>query len=291
MNDPLAGNQMPTPNQPVQPTGWAPQPQTSAPVASSPFEAQPIPNITGPASAPLDEMSGPVMMEPAKPKSSLWLFIILGVLIVIALVFLAAWLGWLNFGNIFGAKSTPVVSVSPTLTPTVVVNKNDANRKTDLINLKTALQKYYDAKQSYPISTTTSKTSDSNSPLSVLVPDYIASLPLDPLSPNDYYGYKSDGKTFELTAVLEDKTDSSGIMAGNFFLYKVTNASPETPSTSNPVLQAPVTTTTTTTTSTNDSTLVAPPITDQSVGTSSSSSTSTSGSGTDANASTSIVVP
>jgi hypothetical protein len=141
-------------------------------------------------------------------------------------------MGWLNFGKLFGSKPKPTPSVT---TPIVVVNKNDATRKTDLINLKTALKKYYNAKQSYPTSITLSKTSDPDSPLKVLVPDFIASLPIDPLSPNNYYGYKSeDGKTFEITAVLEDKSDQAGIVVGTLFLYKVTDSSSDTPSTSNP---------------------------------------------------------
>lgn len=243
MNEPYGSNQAPllnqnqpiAPTQPVQPSGWAPQPSVPAAPMSSPFETQPIPNITGPASAPSDQMSGPVMMEPAGPKSSTWLFVILAILAIAGLFFLASWMGWINIGKLLGTKPSPTATVSPSSTPVVIVNKNDATRKTDLINLKTALMKYFNAKQSYPVSISLSKTSDSDTPLKVLVPDYISSLPLDPLSPNSFYGYKSvDGKSFELTAALEDTTDPSGFNDGDLVLYKVTDISPETPITSNP---------------------------------------------------------
>jgi len=238
MNDPFGNNptqnpgQMPS-SQPVSPSGWAPQSSAPAPapMASSPFESSQIPNITGPDSS---QGNGPVMMEPAGPKNNTWLYIILAVLVVGGIIFLASMMGWLDLKKFLGMGSNNT-QVEPTPTPTIVVNKNDATRKTDLANLKTALNTYFSNKQAYPISVSLSKTSDPDSPLKVLVPEYIASLPIDPLSPNSFYGYRSgDGKSFELTAVLEDQTDTAGIMEGNIFLYKVTNASAETPSTSNP---------------------------------------------------------
>lgn len=210
----------------------APTLSSSTPAApASSFGASPIPNITGPTSAPTTQNNGPVMMESAKPKSNIALFIGLAVIVVAGLAFLANSLGWLNFGTLLGAKPKATPSPSPTITtPVIVVNRNDSIRKTDLVNLKTALTKYYTAKQSYPTSISVSKTSDIDTPLKVLVPDYISSLPIDPLSPSYYYGYKSaDGKTFELTAVLEDKSDQAGTSVGSYYLYIVTDYSQETP--------------------------------------------------------------
>lgn len=208
---------------------------TSPNVPTSSFGASTIPNITGPTSAPVMQNTSPVMMESASPKSNIWLYAGLAAIVVVGLFFLGNSMGW--FGTALGGKAKIASSPSPSLNPTptvsvpvIVVNRNDVIRKTDMVNLKTALNKYYNAKQSYPTSISVSKTSDIDTPLKVLVPDYISSLPIDPLSPSYYYGYKSvDGKTFELTAVLEDKSDQAGTFVGNFFLYIVTDYSQETP--------------------------------------------------------------
>lgn len=178
-------------------------------------------------------------MEPGSHKSSLPLILILALLLIAGGLFLASWMGWINlFGleKLWGGgktTTTPATTEPTTTTPTATTaNINDAKRKEDLINLKTALKKYYTATQSYPVAATTEKTLDAAA-LKVLIPDYITALPVDPLSPTYYYGYKSDGKTFELTAVLEDKTDPSGITAGTIFLYRITESTDETMSTSN----------------------------------------------------------
>jgi len=306
MNETFGSNQNNTNSQAPQPTGWAPQPVTPVtPAASSPFEASPIPNITGPASAPPIQDIGPVMMEPAKPKSSMILYIVLITLLIVGLAFLVYKMGWLNkIGGPLAKKTTPTPTIT---TPVIVVNKNDATRKTDLVNLKTALTKYFDAKQSYPISTTFSKTSDPDTSLKVLVPDYISSLPVDPLSPNNWYGYKSiDGKSFTLTAVLEDESDQTGVMEGLVFLYTVTDVSKETPSTSDPYanptpeitsspIDLPVTDTLTpqTDTSSSSSSTSDSGSTNSSSGsaTDTSSSASSTSSDASANADSSIITP
>lgn len=235
MNDPLNN---PAPQSPA-PGGWTPQqpspqvPAQPATPASSPFETPTAPaaNPVSPQAAPIG--SDPIMMEPAAPKSNIGLFIVLGVLLIVGGVVAASMLGWLNFGNFLGGspEPSPSASVSPSSSPTAVLNRNDQQRKADLANIKTSLQKYYNDKQSYPVATTMEKTTDPNSVLAAaLVPTYMAALPVDPLSPNSYYAYKSDGKSYELTATLEDRTDPSGLEAGGIYLYKVTDTSFETPS-------------------------------------------------------------
>jgi hypothetical protein len=279
-SDPLGqSNQVSPNNQSAQPTGWAPQP-VSIPVnvqPSTPFETSSIPNITGPASAPVDQGSGQVAMEPASPKSNVVLYIVLAVLVVAGLIFLAAWMGRIDFGKILGTKKPTATSTAPVVTPAKpAVNQNDATRKTDLGNLKTALEKYYSVNQTYPVSATLTKTSDANSPLTVLVPTYISSLPLDPLSPNSFYGYKSDGKSYQISAILENKSDFSGQMVGTNFLYIVSNGSAETPVTSNPV--APTTPVITSGTTTTTTTTTTPATTDTTNASSDNSSTLDGGS-------------
>lgn len=197
--------------------------------ASTPFESS-VPDLTGPTGpTPTNEGMGS-NMEPMAPKSNAGLFIILIVLVLIGGVVLAVWKGWLNFGNLLGSKTpTPAPSITTPFSPVSVFNKNDSARKADLANLKTALLTYYNDKQSYPVSPVLAKASDPNGILKVLVPTYIVQLPIDPLSPNSYYGYKSDGKSFTLSASLEDQADPSGVPVGNLYLYQVTNTSIETP--------------------------------------------------------------
>ncbi len=282
-NDPF-GQNLPPVNQantpPAQPSGWAPTPASPAPSmapppasppASNPFEATPppVPPVSGPMSPMGNDQE---IMEPAPNKSSVFLIIILIILIVAGGLFLASWKGWVNLGSIskLWKGTTKTTTIAPTPAPvTNVVNTNDAKRKEDLANLKAALKNYYTAKKSYPIAATGEKT---NTPvaLKVLVPDYIAAIPVDPLDPTYYYGYKSDGKTFELSAVLEDKTDPAGITVGSNFLYKVTDISAESAATTT------TTTTSTPTTSTGDTT----PVTIDS----SSASSSTTGTGASASA-------
>ena len=237
MNEPFGNSPFETPNQnpPAQPSGWTPQqtpPPAPMPAAGNTYETPAMPDITG----PMEPIPGPdEMYEPEGPKSNGWLFIILGILVVIGGIILASWMGWLDFAKLFNfssktATTDTTLTETPTETPTTpVVNANDAQRKTDLANLKTALAQYFNDHQAYPTAATIQKTSDANTALKALVPTYIVQLPVDPLSPNNYYGYQSDGKSFQLSAVLEDTTDTSGIQVGNYFLYKVTDTSVETP--------------------------------------------------------------
>lgn len=241
INEPPVNPQPASPASPSQggpagePGGWAPAaepvptpPPPPPPAGSNPFETTPppIPPVSGPMQ-PMGEQS----MEPAGQKSSLPLILILALLLLVGGLFLASWMGWISLGGIeklWGGGKTETPTVEPITEPPATANVKDAERKEDLSNLKTALTKYYTATQSYPVAATIEKT---NNPvaLKVLIPDYITALPIDPSDPTYYYGYKSDGKTFELTAVLEDKTDLSGMMVGDIFLYRVTDNSAETP--------------------------------------------------------------
>lgn len=251
---------------------------TQIPVQQMPQSSNmPIDNIQPNMAPPGQDTSfQPNAMAPvATAKSSLWLIITLVVILFIGVMILASWEGWINLGSISSLwkKNTATVTTTPTTTVSQAT-KNDNTRKTDLANLKAALKSYYQANQTYPISTTVQKTSDQSSVLSVLVPTYIAKLPVDPLSPASYYGYQSDGKTFKLTSALEDKTDTTGVVSGSYNIYTVTGTSVETPAntsatsgtTDTSSSQATPTTPTTTTNSSTDTT-----------GTSTSSSSSTSG--------------
>ena len=214
-------NQFQTPPMPASPSPF----EQSQPSAQSPM----APQGQGGNQAGGFEPTG---MEPASsPKSSWWLIITLVVVLFLGVLIFASWQGWISLGGIDKLWNRTATTSVPTATTVDTANLNDKTRKSDLTALKVALKGYYQAQQSYPEAAIMQKTSDTTSVLSALIPTYIATLPVDPLSPTYYYGYKSDGKTFELTAVLEDATDPAGIQVGTLYLYKVTDISVETPST------------------------------------------------------------
>lgn len=249
MNQPMGGQVPPEQPQQAQP---APQQPMGG---SGPFEQQAPPQGQG----GLNQQNAsfgyqPTGMEqPQESGGKTWILIgvLLVILIVGGLVF-ASWEGWISLGGIekLWKKSDTTTVETPTTIPTEsTTNANDVIRKADLAKIKAALAKYYQANQAYPIATVMVKTADVSNVLTALVPTYLTKLPVDPLSPTKYYGYKSDGKSYELTTALEDLTDPAGIKTGTVVIYKVTNTSTETPTT---------TTTETTTTNTTDTTTVTP---------------------------------
>lgn len=267
-------------------------PQTpQAPASPSPFEqTQNQPPVQQPATAPQGQGGNqpggfePTGMEPmSSPKSSWGLIIALVVVLFLGVLFFASWQGWISLGGIEKLWKKSDTTTTSTPVATDATNANDTTRKKDLVDLKAALKKYYQAQQSYPVAATSQKTSDATSALSVLVPTYIAELPIDPLSPTYYYGYKSDGKTFELTTVLEDKTTAGGTQVGTLYIYKVTDTSVETPaaasSTDTTTTTGTGTTDTTTTTGTDTTDTTTPSTTTTTTTTPSTTSGSATGSG------------
>lgn len=180
-----------------------------------------------------------------KPKSNLGpcsLMSGMGLILVIGILVFISWKGWISLGGPATPKPTgsisarPSSSVSPSIqtspspeltsSPEVTTNINDQTRKADLSRIKTALDKYGQANNKFPESAVVIRTSETNSLLAqALVPQYLDKLPDDPLAPQYYYGYTSDGLSYELTCILEDKTDPEGNWIGNkIFLYKLTGS-------------------------------------------------------------------
>lgn len=256
-NQPSSGEQ---PVPPAAPAPQAAQPQQQpSQVAPTPFETPPInqaptPPPSTPTELPPSNMQ-PVGMGPVQGGKSWILIIVLVVVLILGVLFFASWQGWISLGGLekLWTQSETEVTTPVETTPESTVNANDLKRKQDLASIKDAIKKYYLANQTYPIAETVQKTSDANNALTVLVPNDIAVLPVDPLSPTNYYGYKSDGKTFALTAVLEDKSDPAGIQTGSYSIYKITDTSTETP-TATTTTNTTTTDTTTTDTTTTDTT-------------------------------------
>ncbi|MBU0706825.1 DUF916 domain-containing protein [Patescibacteria group bacterium] len=106
---------------------------------------------------------------------------------------------------------------------------SDQERKDDLIEIQGALERYYEAEGRYPIAEDRSKTTDEESIYAELLENgHLEEIPLDPKHPDYYYGYESndDGESYDLTCVLEDKSDSEGIRIDDFIFYRVSSAEP-----------------------------------------------------------------
>ncbi len=219
------------------PTYFARPPRQS--VSPKPSANQPPP--AGPSGRRLQPIED---QEPRNPLVSLILMIFLSLILVLGILVFISWKGWISLGGLEklwggGEKALPTptaaISVEPSLTvsesptantsPVVTTNVNDQTRKADLAKIKEALVKYFADNNQFPLATTGVKTSDPASILALaLVPKYLDKLPDDPLAPQYYYSYKSDGQSFELTCVLEDKTDPEGVNVGQFYIYKLTGS-------------------------------------------------------------------
>ena len=116
-----------------------------------------------------------------------------------------------------------VVSLIGVLATLVIANLNsarerarDANRKSDLRNIQTALRLYYNDNGRYPASASASivacpTTCVWGSPWTNGSVTYMGTLPDDPLSTQDYqYTYINDD-SYTLEACLENESDDTGV--------------------------------------------------------------------------------
>lgn len=121
--------------------------------------------------------------------------------------------------SISGTTTTPSVASAVTMA------ERDQTRKNDLQSVKTALEKYKSTNGKFPIANTMIHL---NTPENVvqkaLVPEYISALPADPKSADGwYYGYKSNGNTFTLSARLENPADPQVTRVGDAYIHWVYN--------------------------------------------------------------------
>ncbi len=204
-------------------------PQPTEPIippvdSGMPAGTEPVPDYSAPTEPTMPASSNSPIMPPSQPdadpsqswtgetveppkKSNIWLPVVVLLVIVVAAAI------YFIYANSSSTETTSTISQSSTTTEqksevttgTTTTISNDTTRKEDLTNIQEALEKYYRANQEYPISAQITKTSDKNSTLASLVPDYIDKLPTDPAGGESYYGYKSaDGKTYELSAVFDE---------------------------------------------------------------------------------------
>lgn len=107
-------------------------------------------------------------------------------------------------------------------------SSRDRARKQDLKAIAAGLEKYKAVNKSYPISQGLEKLNNPESKTykALVVGGHLASMPKDPLdSDGRFYGYKSstDGKSYQLTASLENTTDPEGKASGSLWLYFLSN--------------------------------------------------------------------
>jgi hypothetical protein len=115
---------------------------------------------------------------------------------------------------------------------------DDEQRKADLDTIKEALLDYYAGEGQFPVSESLVLLVSGNVLESKLVPNHLSLLPEDP-STSKSYGYKSNGATFTLTAILDDTTDPEASVEGGKAIYNLiydpSSASPSSSSTKNTV--------------------------------------------------------
>jgi len=256
MDQPVPDQEVPSTN--LNPPAWTSEPASSEPMempsnmeapAVQSEESQPVavnsvqPTVNQPMepTQTIDESQGSATQsfEPqgvAPSGSRVVIMIVVGLVIIIGSLIFLMWQGYIKFGGLEKYFTKNPVAIEDKNDDNRIVQPQpteaqlrDTQRKSDLANIKTALKIYYSVKQNYPATSGLEKSSDEKTALKELLPNQISTLPIDPLSPQYFYGYKSDGKTYELTCVLEDRDDPSGTMAGTYFIYKVTESSSDTP--------------------------------------------------------------
>lgn len=103
----------------------------------------------------------------------------------------------------------------------------DITRKANLRDIKYALELYFTNNGSYPVSNSAIKLNDADSSVYKDLIKYTSPNNLkDPKDPKFFYLYRSDGKTFEITARLEnDKDPDCEPSDSGYCIYRTTGTS------------------------------------------------------------------
>lgn len=122
--------------------------------------------------------------------------------------------------------SSSATTTAPSVASAVTMAERDQTRKNDLQSIKAALEKYKSTNGRFPVANTMIHLNTADNVVQkALVPEYISSLPEDPKATDGwYYGYKSNGQTFTLSARLENSADPQVTDVGNgVYLHWVYN--------------------------------------------------------------------
>jgi len=105
------------------------------------------------------------------------------------------------------------------------VSQRDKKRKEDLEKLKALINRYYEDKGKYPLSKGRVKIEEAESTLGKELEPYLGENEKwdfgDPLYPDFWYFYISDGENYALSARLENENDPEVVMAGGKPIYFV----------------------------------------------------------------------
>lgn len=199
--------------------------------------------------SPTEEIVIPSLEEEKErggPRSGKKLFFVGALMLVLFLV--AGVAAYIFLGGGFGNGNTPkleiplikeesgtepIVGEAGTETPPQNQNQEeppvetpqerDSRRKNDLNVLLSHLQRYAaDSGGAYPVTEGLDRVSASHESVLIgyLIPRYAPSLLYDPQQ-NFFYGYRSDGATFQLSAVLESNEDPECVMEGAICIYRI----------------------------------------------------------------------
>jgi len=167
--------------------------------------------------------------DSSKTKFILIIFLLF---LFVVVILLAVWLIFLKGkGGLPGPANPPTPSaVNNSISNQNIVSPSaaaarDNRRKSDLNQLQLALEMYYNTKGSYPVSEQTSMSTQEGFLNELVSEGIIASVPQDPKAGEGwYYGYRSDGKSYELSARLENTSDPACQMTSSgYCLYFITN--------------------------------------------------------------------
>jgi len=110
-----------------------------------------------------------------------------------------------------------------------LLHSRDDRRIINLDFYSQALDNYLINNDKYPIAETTEKISEESSNIFQILSKggFLTESYKDPSGGDKYYGYKSDGVSYELTAVLEDSKDSRCSIKGNYCIYRLKKEIPK----------------------------------------------------------------
>ena len=98
----------------------------------------------------------------------------------------------------------------------------DVQRKADLRDIAVALVEYAAAQHPFQYPKVDGAIHlDKDSDVGKAIAPYLETFPSDPLAADRYYGYSSDGTSFQVTASLENTGDPAAKLVGNLALYSV----------------------------------------------------------------------
>ena len=152
--------------------------------------------------------------------------------IIIIVLFFSAF-GYLFFDNYSintsGLPNNSGEGSKKTIDLSGLLHSRDDRRIINLDFYGQALDNYLINNEKYPIVEETEKISEESSNIFQTLKNggYIAESYKDPSGGDKYYGYKSNGDFYELSAVLEDNKDSRCNIEGNYCVYRLKKEIPK----------------------------------------------------------------